>query len=59
MPVESKMATKAAENNLNPDPSPLKLALTYYYANRETPVTRFYPAKDRVPQKLVRSGISL
>lgn len=59
MPVQSKMASKAAAPNSNPNPSPLELAITYYYANRETPVTRLYPAKDGVPRKVVRPGISL
>ena len=54
MPVQSKMASKAAAPNSNPNPSPLELAITYYYANRETPVTRLYPAKDGVPRKVVR-----
>jgi len=59
MPVQSKIATKALEHNSNLGPSPLELAITYYYANRETPVIRLYSAKDVVPRKVARPGISI
>jgi len=59
MPVQSKIATKALAHNSNVGPSPLKLAITYYYANRETPVIRLYSAKDGVPGKVARPGISI
>jgi len=58
MPVQSQIAIKASVPNSNHNPSPLELAITYYYANRETPVTRLYPAKDRAPGKVVQLGIS-
>src|SRR5205807_4491418 len=59
MPIQSKISTGTPASNSNPGPSPLELAVTYYYANRETPVTRLYPAKDGVSRKIVQRGISL
>ena len=53
------MVTKAAAPNSNPNPSPLELAITYHYANRETQVIRLYPAKEGVPRKVEQQGISL
>ncbi|KAG0636380.1 hypothetical protein HOY80DRAFT_1054689 [Tuber brumale] len=58
MPVQKKIATEALAPNLNSGPSALQLAITFYYANRETPVTRLYSAKDGIPLSALQRAVA-
>ena len=64
MPVASKISAREVINPpqpaLQPPPnSSLQIALTFYFANRETPVPRYYKFQNGKMKKVVNHGYSI
>jgi len=65
MPVASKISAQEVINPPRPVPPPpppnssLQIALTFYFANRETPVPRYYKCQNDKMKKVINHGYSI